>query len=204
MTCGPVSPPPLDWTGRLGWLIISARSSLGGGRRGHQGWWHQIQLGLRPLPPCTQEGAVPSAVASVRPASLSEPLLTWARGTCTHAAQGWARSGAPPRGGFGGSSGGLPWEPGSPPGPAWLWPRPSHAGRSRQSSGLNILGGQAGWNKLPFQGELYLFADASRAPAIRNFIGSSDLGLATSCQWRPPPGRAPPLGQPCPGSQRQK
>lgn len=75
-----------------------------------------------------------------------------------------------------------------PPGPSWLlaWVQP---GRSRQSSGLNILGGQAGISCLS-RGELYLYADASRAPAIRNFIGCSDLGLATSCQSPPPPGPA--------------
>lgn len=90
----------------------------------------------------------------------------------------------------------------APPGPSWLlaWVQP---GRSRQSSRLNILGGKAGISCLS-RGELYLYADASRAPAIRNFIGSSDLELATSCQSQPPPGPAQRLGQPCSGSQRQK
>lgn len=51
-----------------------------------------------------------------------------------------------------------------------------------------LFGGQARIHHLSRR-ELYLYPDASRTPAIRNFIGSSDLGLATSCQSLLPPAR---------------
>ena len=114
--------------------------------------------------------------------------------TCTHPAQGWARPGLHPRQCFRGSRASTGEEL-TPPGPSWLLAL-VQPGRSRQSSGLNILGSKAGISCLS-RGELYLYADASRTPAIRNFIGSSDLGLATSCQSQSPPGPALRLGQPC-------
>lgn len=95
--------------------------------------------------------------------------------TRTQTARGWAHLAVPARAPFQGAAGASAEEALESPGPSCLlaWVQP---GRSRQSSGLNILGGQAGISCLS-RGELYLYADASRAPAIRNFIGCSDLGL---------------------------
>lgn len=110
---------------------------------------------------------------------------------CKHAPRpspSWAHPGTQAGAQFQRAAGASAGEGLMPPGPSWLlaWVQP---GCSRQSSGLNILGGKAGISCLS-RGELYLYADASRAPAIRNFIGSSDLGLATSCPSRLPPGPA--------------
>lgn len=57
---------------------------------------------------------------------------------------------------------------------------------SYQSLRFVLVGGWARIHHLSRR-ELYLYSDASRTPAIRNFIGSSDLGLATSCQSLLPP-----------------
>lgn len=177
-----------------------------------------VRCGIRhdsesPLPcPSPRKAPLTFCVTSGRTSTPSLGVLIWAKGmiksalqthtTHIHPARIWAWPGAEPWGPFQGQPGQQLGKDSKPPWPSWLLAgvQPGH---SHQSSRLNILGGKARISCLS-RGELYLYADASRAPAIRNFIGSFDLGLATSCQSRLPPGPALQLGQPCSGSQQQK
>lgn len=171
----------VSWGRGCGWLV-SARNSMESGSRFCVGlvWVYVTAVrscGIRPVfesplfsHPTLRKRPFISYMTLGGPPNPSEPLFahlgnetekpalqinTLMLQTGTHPAKGWTHPGAQPRRHFQGQQG-LYVGKGSPPGPSWLlaWVQP---GRSHPSSGLNILGGKAGWNKLPFKrGTLFI------------------------------------------------